>query len=187
MIIYIHGFASSGNAAKAKLTKEFFHPIKVMAPTLPVEPKSAFSRLKDIIREANTRSYIIGSSLGGFYAMLLSAKYGYKSVLINPAVSAHISLESYIGTHTNFDTGEKFEWTKEYVCQLKRINDELSGFIKQKNLFLLLSKDDELIDHTLTKKAFPDSKIIKEYNNSGHQFSRYVEALPEIQKFFYGK
>lgn len=186
MIIYIHGFASSGNARKARETKEYFHNKKVLSPDLYVEPEISYSILKDIIRDVGDKVNLIGSSLGGFYAMLLSAKYGNKAVLINPAVEAHKSLSSYIGEHTNYDTGKKFQWTQEYVNQLKNLYNQYFKFIKQTNLFLLLSKDDELIDHSITKKTFPNSKIILEYDNCGHQFTRYKEALPEIEKFFYG-
>ncbi len=186
MIIYLHGFASSGNARKAKETKEYFLNKKVLSPDLPVEPEKAFLILKDIIRDTGIKANLIGSSLGGFYAMILSAVYGLKAVLVNPAVEAHKALTSYIGEHTNYDTGSKFRWTQEYVNQLTGLHNEYFKFIKQDNLFLLLSKDDELIDHILTKNTLPDSKLILEYDNCGHQFSRYHEALPEIEKFFYG-
>ena len=186
MIIYIHGFASSGNARKAQETKEYFKNKKVYTPDLSVEPEMAFSILKDTIRDINVKVNLIGSSLGGFYAMLLSAIYGQKAVLINPAVEAHKSLITYIGEHTNYDTGLKFRWTQEYVNQLDNLYNEYFKFIKQKNLFLLLSKDDELINHAFTKAVFPKAGVILEYDNCGHQFSRYKEALPEINKFFYG-
>lgn len=186
MIIYIHGFASSGNARKAKETKEYFLNKNVLSPDLPVEPEKAFLILKDIIRDSGVKANLIGSSLGGFYSMLLSAVYGLKTVLINPAVEAHKSLSAYIGEHTNYDTGVKFLWTQENVNQLANLYNEYAKFIKQDNLFLLLSKDDELIDHSLTKNTFPDSKVIIEYDNCGHQFSRYREALPAIDRFFYG-
>jgi hypothetical protein len=186
LIIYIHGFASSGNARKAGETKEYFKNKKVLSPDLPVEPEKAFLILKDIIRDSSVNANLIGSSLGGFYAMLLSANYGLKAVLLNPAVEAHKSLAAYIGEHTNYDTGTKFLWTQEYVNQLRNLYNEYFKFIKQNNLFLLLSKDDELIDHSFTKNTFPDSNVILEYDNCGHQFSRYREALPEINRFFYG-
>jgi predicted esterase YcpF (UPF0227 family) len=186
LIIYIHGFASTGNARKAVETKGYFKNQKVLSPDLPVEPELAFSILKDTIRSINARVNFIGSSLGGFYAMFLSAIYGQKAVLINPAVEAHKSLTSYIGEHTNYDTGLKFQWTQEYVNQLDKLYNEYFKFIKQENLFLLLSKDDELIDHSFTKTAFPNAKVILEYDDCGHQFSRYQEALPEINKFLYG-
>ncbi|MBN1632758.1 MAG: hypothetical protein JW917_01170 [Ignavibacteria bacterium] len=186
MIIYIHGFASSGNARKAGETKKYFKNKKVLSPDLPVEPELAFSILKDITRDADFKANLIGSSLGGFYAMLLSAIYGQKAVLVNPAVEAHKSLIKYIGEHTNYDTNEKFLWTQEYVTQLDNLYSEYFKFINQTNLFLLLSKDDELIDHSVTKSAFPNAGKVVEYENCGHQFSRYQEALLEIDRFLYG-
>lgn len=184
MIIYIHGFRSSGKARKAQETKEYFKNTKVFTPDLPVSPRLAFFRLCDIIREAGGKPNLIGSSLGGFYAMLLNAKYGLKAVLINPAIKPYEVLKPYIGEQTNYHTGEKFEWKEEYINELLDLNNKFFKYINQKKLFLLLAKDDELLNHQETKKFFPNAGKILEYDNAGHEFSRYKEALVEIEKFF---
>lgn len=184
MIIYIHGFRSSGKARKAQETKDYFKDTKVLAPDLPVSPKIAFFRLCDIIREASGKPNIIGSSLGGFYGMLLNAKYGLKAVLINPAIKPYEVLKPYIGELTNYHTGEKFEWKEKHIDELINLNNKFFKYINQKKLFLLLAKDDELLNHTETKSTFPKAGKIVEYENAGHEFSRYNEALEEIKKFF---
>ncbi|MCX7834228.1 MAG: hypothetical protein N2490_08470 [Ignavibacteria bacterium] len=184
MIIYIHGFRSSGKARKAQETKEYFKYTKVVTPDLPVSPKMAFFRLCDIVRDAGGKTNLIGSSLGGFYAMLLNAKYGLKAVLINPAIKPYEVLEPYVGELTNYHTGEKFEWRKEHIIELKELNEKFFKYVNQKKLFLLLARDDELLNHEETKFTFPNASKIIEYDKAGHEFSRYKEALPEIKKFF---
>lgn len=185
MIIYIHGFRSSSKARKAEETKEYFNKsTKVFAPDLPVSPKLAFFLLCDIIRDAGQKPNLIGSSLGGFYAMLLNAKYASKAVLINPTIKPYLVLKSYIGELTNYHTGKKFEWKKEYINELYDLNKKFFKYINQKKLFLLLSKDDELLNHEETKATFPNAGKVLEFENCGHEFTKYKEVLPEIEKFF---
>jgi len=187
MIIYIHGFRSSGAATKASITKEYFADKKVLCPSLPISPYKAFSILKDLVRDAGQRVNLIGSSLGGFYALMLGAKYGLKSVLINPVVDAHIQLKSAIGKNTYFDTGEEFDWTEKEINELEDIYLEHINQIKLQNILLAISKDDEVVDsaRTLSQLKGIENKI--ELDNCGHQFSRYREILPDIRKFFYGE
>lgn len=184
MIVYIHGFRSSGKARKAQETKEYFKKIRVLTPDLPVSPKMAFYRLCDIIRDAGGKPNLIGSSLGGFYAMMLNAKYGLKAVLINPAIRPYEVLKPYIGELTNYHTEKKFQWTEEHINELLNLNKKFFKYINQKKLFLLLAKDDELLNHQETKMLFPQAGKVIEYENAKHEFSRYKEALPEIEKFF---
>ncbi|HPS64397.1 MAG TPA: YqiA/YcfP family alpha/beta fold hydrolase [Ignavibacteria bacterium] len=186
MIIYIHGFKSSGKAHKAKLTRDYFTDKRVDSPTLPISPKKTFSILKDLVREAGQKVYLIGSSLGGFYALMLAARYGLKVVLINPAVDAQEQLKAAIGKHTRFDSDEEFEWTEKEIRELKEIYDENFSKINPSNILLCVSTDDDVVDHkkTLQQLAKVENKIV--LDNNGHQFEKYTEILPDIRKFFYG-
>ncbi|MCX6162912.1 MAG: esterase, partial [Ignavibacteriae bacterium] len=107
MILYIHGFASSGNATKAGILKEYMQGREdVLSPDLPYAPEEAIKLLESIIDGAEEDVTVFGSSLGGFYALYLASKYDVKISLINPAVYAHRGLKSYIGKNTNYSTGE---------------------------------------------------------------------------------
>jgi predicted esterase YcpF (UPF0227 family) len=186
MIIYIHGFQSTGNATKAQLTKKYFTDKKVISPTLPVSPRKAFSILKDLVREAGQRVNLIGSSLGGFYGLMLGARYGLKTVLINPAVNAPELLKAAIGKQKIYETNEEFDWTEKEISELKDIYDENYMKINPSNIMLCLSSDDEVVNHLDTLKQLEkvENKII--LDNNGHQFAKYTEILPDIRKFFYG-
>lgn len=183
MVLYIHGFASSGKATKARLTTKYFHgKCKVFTPSLPVEPNRAFQELEKIIHKHRSLN-IIGSSLGGFYALLLSGKYNLKTVLINPALFPDRQLKEYVGVNTNYSTGEKFIWEESYLHQLKVLKQKYFNLYKPENIVLLLSCDDDLIDFKKTMKTLNCNTVVV-MNNSGHEFSRYGEVLPLIGKFF---
>ena len=70
MIIYIHGFGGSGQGSKAKLLCEYFKSIEedFIAPSLSYVPELAISTLQELIESYHGEVYLIGSSLGGFYA-----------------------------------------------------------------------------------------------------------------------
>ena len=73
MIIYIHGFSSSANSTKGQILKDYFAgKDNVLTPGLPEEPNKTIKHLEDLIKSANgEKVMLIGSSLGGFYALAL--------------------------------------------------------------------------------------------------------------------
>ena len=86
MTIYIHGFSGSGEGAKAKLFREYFKDKKegFIAPSLSYIPELVIKTLEELIESYNSDVTLIGSSLGGYYAIYLSQKYSLKTVLLNP-------------------------------------------------------------------------------------------------------
>ncbi len=67
MIIFIHGFGSSGFSFKADRTREHFEGREsVLAPSLSYVPKLALQTLEEIIEYGLTKERVclIGSSLG---------------------------------------------------------------------------------------------------------------------------
>ena len=103
LIIYIHGFKSSGIANKAKVLESNF--INVLSPTIPYNADLAIHLLDNMIKYLVPYYQItlIGSSLGGFYSIFLSNKYNLKAVLINPCINPGVLIPKYIGQHDNFD------------------------------------------------------------------------------------
>ena len=97
MIIYLHGFASAGFGVKAQKFLEYFEE-EIIIPTLPTIPNLAMATLEQLIEaflHRGEKVSLIGSSLGGFYALYLADKYDLKAVLINPAVYPWVTLERY--------------------------------------------------------------------------------------------
>jgi uncharacterized protein len=186
MIIYIHGFSSSANSTKGQILKEYFKDNeKVLTPGLPEEPDKTMQVLEELIYSAkNEKIMLIGSSLGGFYALALHSKFkNLRTVLINPALFPYKQLKPYIGKNINRSNGEEFEWKEEYLCQLKKLNDEIN-FKNLDSVMLLLAKDDELINYKETLELIGKAKKVILYNDAGHQFLRFNEVLDGIYEFY---
>jgi predicted esterase YcpF (UPF0227 family) len=183
MILFIHGFGSSGHSFKANLVRDYFKKEGVLSPSLSYVPKLAMDTLKEIIKlslEKNERVYLIGSSLGGFYATYLSDLYGLKAVLINPAVNAPTSLKKAIPQGINYYDESYFEWREEYLEQLKQYSIVPKD---QKNLLLMLQKGDEVLDFEEALDKLPEANLILE-EGGAHHFDEFDKHLGTIAEFF---
>ena len=183
MIVFIHGFGSSGHSFKADLVKKYFKDEGVLSPSLSYVPKLAIDTLKEIIELFIGRGenvYLIGSSLGGFYASYLSELYGLKAVLINPAVQAHVSLIKAIPKSLNYYDESSFEWKQSHIDMLK-IYDIVPK--NQKNLLLMLQKGDEVLDFHEALDKLPNANLILE-EGGAHHFDGFSNHLPKILDFF---
>ena len=80
-ILYVHGFASSGQTGSVHTLRLLLPDAVVIAPDLPVEPVEALSLLRSLV-ETECPDLIVGSSMGGMYSEML---YGVDRILVNPA------------------------------------------------------------------------------------------------------
>ena len=190
MILFLHGFASSGNATKAEALKKYcsdnFSNLEFLSPDLPAEPDKAISLIENVLGSASGNTVVFGSSLGGYYAMWAGAKYNVNVVLINPAFEAYVDLKSVIGMNRNYQTGEEFEFKEEYIEQLKTLSYEInSGRLKKEKVVLMLAEDDELLDYRRTLKYFGDDygKLILE-KEAGHSFTKFAEHLKSVLDYY---
>jgi hypothetical protein len=87
---------------------------------------------------------LIGSSLGGFYAIWLAEKYGARAVLINPAIRPYEDLRPFLGRQRNLCTGEEYEITLVHFAELAAI--KVPRITRPERYFLLVRTGDELLD-----------------------------------------
>ncbi|WP_428023915.1 YqiA/YcfP family alpha/beta fold hydrolase [Arcobacter sp.] len=182
MIIYIHGFASSGLGGKAALFKEYYNE-ELISPSLSYVPSLAIDTLEQLIESyisLEEEVYLVGSSLGGYYAIYLANKYNLKAVLINPAVYAYETLDK-IGTATNYYDYSSFEVIKEHLTYLKSI--EVNEIKNQSNFMVLLQEDDEVLDFNDAVEKLPESELIIEQGGS-HSFDEVERYFRKITTFF---
>ena len=81
-VMYVHGFASSGQSGTVTRIREVLPNATVIAPDLPVRPEEAMALLCETCSREKP-DLIIGTSMGGMYAEML---YGYDRILVNPAL-----------------------------------------------------------------------------------------------------
>src|SRR5574340_1578372 len=120
MIVYLHGFNSTPASGKARLLGEHMAHIgrqaDYLCPALPSSPRDAIAHVEAELAQRRPASVtLVGSSLGGFYATYLAERHGWKAVLVNPAVHAHVLMRGAIGLQTNWHTGEKWLFTEAHM------------------------------------------------------------------------
>jgi len=183
MIIYIHGFGSSGLGSKITKLREYYEQkgIALIAPSLSYVPELAINTLEQLIKNCKNPK-LIGSSLGGFYAIYLANKYNLKAVLINPAVKATKTLHKYIKQEemaTNYYDLSKFEFNINHLNMLKKYA------IKKPNakFLMMLQKGDEVLNYQDAINYLPDAKLILE-DGGNHSFDGIERHFREIDNFF---
>ena len=80
-VMYVHGFASSGQSGTVTRIRQVLPNATVIAPDLPIHPQEALDLLRQLCEKEHP-DLIIGTSMGGMFAEML---YGYDRILINPA------------------------------------------------------------------------------------------------------
>lgn len=82
-ILYIHGFASSGNSGTPQMLRQMLYRqgVQVIAPDVPVSPATAMVFLRQLVGEVRP-DLIIATSMGAFYAEQLR---GFPRILVNPS------------------------------------------------------------------------------------------------------
>jgi len=190
-ILYIHGFNSSPLSIKAEQTRQYlckhFPQVHFYCPQLASNPKEAINQLEHIIQsyQTNTSWYLMGSSLGGYFASYLSEKYNYPSVLINPAIKPFELLKDYLGEQVNPYTGEVYQVTRDHMIELKAIEPKSPSFDMQKknNYLVMVQTDDEVLNYQQAVEKYQHCRLVIEQGGD-HSFVDFEQHLPTIADFF---
>lgn len=187
MILYLHGFRSAPASIKARALKERMVERglaeRFWCAQLPVSPRAAIALAETEIariRAAGLEPTVVGSSLGGYYATWLAERHDLRAVLINPAVVAPLSLEAYVGVQDNLYTGERFEFTRGHIDELRAI--EVPTITRPERFWLLVETGDEVLDWRLAVAHYAGAW---QYVRGGgdHSFTDFAAQLPAILRF----
>jgi predicted esterase YcpF (UPF0227 family) len=188
LLVYLHGFRSSPNSAKAVMTGEAVRAISTAqnsyewyCPQLLASPKKSMDMVSKHIDQSQVdRMVIIGSSLGGFYTNYLAEKYRCKGIVLNPAVYAARELEPHVGMMTAYDSEEPFDFKAEYIDQLQVL--QVNRISNPERYFLIAAKGDELLDWREMAAFYPGAKqLILE--GSDHGIADYATHLSSVIEF----
>lgn len=190
-ILYIHGFNSSPLSIKAEQTRKYFlnnfPQVHFYCPQLISNPKGAINQLEEIIQSSQTNSswYLMGSSLGGYFASYLSEKYNLPSVLVNPAIKPFELLQDYLGEQVNPYTEEVYQVTRDHMVELKAIEQKPPSFnTHQKNNYLVMVQtDDEVLNYQHAVEKYQHCRLVVEQGGD-HSFVGFEQHLPAIADFF---
>ncbi|MDR2787555.1 MAG: esterase [Candidatus Accumulibacter sp.] len=182
-ILYLHGFSSSPASWKARLLADALSARglgdRLFCPFLSHVPDEAIGQAEAIIGGHDGPLTVAGSSLGGFYATWLAEKYGLAAALINPAVTAPVSLEKYLGTQTNLHTREAFEFTPAHLAQLRAL--EVLRVTPSRYL-LMVETGDEVLDYRQAVARYAGCRRIV-LPGGDHSFTRFPEYVAQLIEF----
>ncbi|MDO6680914.1 MULTISPECIES: YqiA/YcfP family alpha/beta fold hydrolase [unclassified Oceanobacter] len=185
--LYLHGFLSSPQSLKAQETLAYFRQQGLEAslrlPELHFAPAEAIAQAADQLQQLQQRHehvFVIGSSLGGFYATWLAQNYQIPAILVNPAVRPHQLFRHYLGPHQHYHSGETFEVTESYLQQLVAL--EVTEIAYPEDMLLLLQTADETLDYRYAADLY---RACPGWNQAGgsHGFDSYQQFLPRIMAF----
>lgn len=149
-IVYAHGFKSSSRSRKATQLRDYLRQylpgVNYLAPDLSFDPEVALGQLEQCCTGvAVDELTIVGSSLGGFYALVLAEKLGCRAVLLNPSIRPFDTLAQYLGPQTNLYTGEVFEFTDAHVNALRK--HFVAQITRPERYLLVVETGDEVLDY----------------------------------------
>ncbi len=182
-ILYLHGFCSSPASWKARLLGDFLAARglgdRFACPVLPPVPLAAIASAEAALSGGAGETTLVGSSLGGYYAAWLAEKHDLRAVLVNPAVMAPELLAGLVGRHSNFHTGECFDFADEHVTQLRLLE---TPQVTAARYLLLVETGDEVLDYRQALARYAGSRQIV-IEGGDHGFLSFPRLLPQILEF----
>lgn len=184
MILYLHGFNSSPQSAKAQYLKRYLEERGMggdfICPRLPHRPTLAVAAAEtEIARLPREKITLVGSSLGGFYATWLAEKHALRAVLVNPAIDPHVGLRAYLGPQQVFHGGEAYELTEEHLREWQRL---FVTRIHPERYLLLVETGDEVLDYRRAVRKYLGAKQIV-VQGGDHSLASFPEHIPLILDF----
>ena len=158
LLLYIHGFNSSPLSHKANVMVQYCADnrpdIKVVVPQLPCFPQQAAECLMSLIEQYQQDYQIglVGSSLGGYLSMWLNAQFGFKAVVVNPAIKPYELLLDYLGEQENPYTHEHYVLQAHHIEELKAL--DVTQLKNPSDFWLLQQTEDEVLDYRQAVEKF---------------------------------
>jgi len=192
-LIYIHGFLSSPLSHKAQQVKAWLGEnradIDYHCPFIPPYPGQARDLLENLVEslvesqaEAQPRPvYLMGSSLGGFWATYLAEKYDLRAVLINPAVKPSMLMPEYVGVELqNYHTDDTHVLSERHIDELRAV--DTPQIHRLANYWLMAQTGDETLDYRLAVEKYQGCKQLVE-EGGDHAFQGFEHWISDAIDF----
>ena len=186
-IIYLHGFKSSALSIKGQQLKQYFlhdSDVQVHLPDLNQPPQVVMQQMSALV-ESLDQVALVGSSLGGFYATQLVAKYGVPAVLINPAMRPWQLFRELFGSD-QIPLKVTADWTLD-DAQLDHLAQMAVPFVQDADkILVLLQQGDEVLDYRAAQRYYSAGEnhalIITEANGN-HAMEDFAEKIAMTYQF----
>lgn len=186
-IIYLHGFQSSALSIKGQQLKQYFaqnQQVHVHLPDLNCSPYEVIQRLSQQI-ESLHNVVLVGSSLGGFYATQLVAKYSVPAVLINPAIRPWELFRTLFGEGL-LPYRVTSNWTLD-DAQLDHLEQMAVPFVQDADkILVLLQQGDEILDYREAQRYYSVEKnraLVITETKGNHAMDDFADKIPLAFQF----
>ena len=185
-LLYIHGFLSSPLSFKAQQAARWLssvHPdIAFYCPQLPPYPAQTQYQLEQLVESLLPQPvYVMGSSLGGFWATWLAEKYNLKAVLINPAVRPQDFMPAYLEVDLkSYHTDDSYRLHAGHITEIIAADIPIT---RPANYWLLLQTGDETLDYRQAVQKYAGCKQTIE-EGGDHAFQGFERYLDDCITFF---
>ena len=153
-------------------------------PELPFSPADAINLLESqYFDNAATRpTAVMGSSLGGYYALGLAAKYNLNAAVLNPAVSPYELLRSFMGDNVNLYTGLNYQFTPAHIHELLAIRIDRNVY-RRGQVMVLLQSGDQILDSREAATLLADQPQWI-FPGGTHEFENFETVIPAVISHF---
>ncbi len=186
-IIYLHGFQSSALSIKGQQLKQYFaenNAVTVHLPDLNQAPIQVMQQMSELIGSLED-IVLVGSSLGGFYATQLVAKYGVPAVLINPAMRPW-QLFRQLFAQVEMPYQVTPAWLLDDT-QLDQLEQMAMPFVQDADkILVLLQQGDEVLDYREAQRYYSGGlhrALVITESQGNHAMENFAEKIPMSFRF----
>lgn len=203
-VLYIYGYGSSPESSTCKWLKNNLpNTIVYSFEYVQSDPENSIPYLCSLVEELDI-DIVIGSSLGGWYAMHVASICSLPSILINPVTDSTLEqVVDYVSDHDSHIVENLVKYSKEHP--LFETNEHWTGYRwddAEDGYYsvLIWSDDDEVIKRTKVLPTEFHKNILTKYivSNGKHQLNddertKYVlpaynnlinTIIPKINNFY---
>lgn len=156
--------------------------VEYLCPALTPYPQPTRATLEGLVEaHVDENIWLMGSSLGGFWATWLAEKYDLKAVLINPVVDLALFNDSYLNVRlSNYHSGEVYTLNKTHVAGFETV--DVPVIRRPENYLVMVQTGDEVLDYRLAVKKYTGSKLMV-IQGGRHEFEQFQEYIPVAMNF----
>jgi len=165
--------------------QQYYPNIRYVCPFLTPYPDDCASALEKIVEQSIKEGddiYLMGSSMGGFWATYLAECYDLPAVLINPAVDVIKLFPAYLDQPLkNYHTDDVYCLKSDDLTALSRYDTAVIH--RHRNYWLFAQKGDETLDYRLAESKYQHCSQTIEPDGD-HSFQNFDRFHSDVIRFF---
>jgi len=186
MYLYIHGFNSDVKSRSYLDLRRILDNVFALGYDYTKTANFCFTQLCEQVEayiKGNNSALgdvkILGSSLGGFWALHVAKKYELASLVFNPVTFAREQLQAFVGMNQNFYTQQKWDFTEEILMSYADFTLDRNLAIKP---YIILGNEDAILDYQIALNYWNNDAhcIVEHEEHSIMDYSKYTSLMTAL-------